>query len=352
LKAKITIVTSTGVYPYDINGPAIFLYQLFKGLASHFDTKIMYLTTKKIEADHIINPIYKPLSCFKRLMRSQILIFNSPPVGLLFLILLIGWIMRKRILFIVHGGIFIEPRNVYQTLWRVVLVKTIKMTKMIIVTPSHSMAKILKEFFGVRSMVIHNGVDLKYIEGIPPYKLATNKNIVFVGHLEAIKGVHVLIKAAETLHEIGFSCNLYVIGAGKLEKLLKKYIEKRGLSGIIHFLGPLSNRQALSIVKAADVFVLPSYWETFPTALLEAMACGKPVIATNVGGIPEIIKDRHNGMLVPKGDHLALANAILFLFKEPAYAKRLGEEAKRTIEKRFSLDVMLHKYIHLLKVLL
>ena len=347
-KIKITILTHTGVYPYDVNGPAIFLYNLFKGLITHFDTKIIYLTRKRMIMKYIINPIYEPLKAFKRLMESKVLIFNSPPIGLFSLILLLGWIARKRIIFIVHGGIFIEPKGICAIMWRSFLVKAIKITKSIVVTPSHHMAKILMQFFGIKSIVIHNGVDMKYIENIPQSYFSTKNNLIFVGHIRAIKGIHVLIKAIENLHRMGALCNLYLVGTGELEESLKDYVRKRRLSNIIHFLGSLNNKQTLSLVKAADIFILPSYWETFPLSLLEAMACGKPVVATNVGGISEIVKDRYNGILIPKGDHVALAKAIRFLLENSAYTKKLGEKAKKTIDKKFSLNIMIRKYLCLL----
>jgi len=351
-KVKITILTHTGVYPYDINGPSIFLYNIFKGLVTYFDTKIIYLTRKRITTKHIINPIYEPLKVLKRVIESKILIFNSPPIGLFFLILLLGWLMRKGIIFIVHGGIFIEPKGIHAIMWRSFLVKVVKITKSIIVTPSHHMAKILMQFFGIKSIVIHNGVDVRYIENVPQSYLSTKNNIMSVSHIRAIKGVHVLIKAIENLHKTRISCNLYLIGTGELENLLRDYVKRKRLSDIIHFLGSLSNRQTLSLVKAADIFILPSYWETFPLSLLEAMACGRPVVATNVGGISEIIKDRYNGILIPKGDHDTLAKAIRFLLENPVYAKKLGEEAKKTIDKKFNLNIMIRKYLRLLMLII
>jgi len=78
------------------------------------------------------------------------------------------------------------------------------------------------------------------------------------------------------------------------------------------------------------------------------MACGKPVIVTNVGGIPEIIKNGDNGVIIPRGDYISLATAIKFLFDNPNYSRKLGEKAKKTVYRRLSLDASLQKYLRTL----
>src|SRR4029453_8125800 len=91
-------------------------------------------------------------------------------------------------------------------------------------------------------------------------------------------------------------------------------------------------------LAAIDVFVLPSLMEGHPLAVLEAMAAGKPIVATTVGGLAEAMEDGVSGLLVPPGDADALAEAVVSLLRDPERAARLGREARRALEERFSLE--------------
>ena len=92
-----------------------------------------------------------------------------------------------------------------------------------------------------------------------------------------------------------------------------------------------------------DIFLLPSFWEGLPTALLEAMAMKKPVIATAVGGVPEIVDDGRTGVLIPPNDAGSLADTIIFLLQNPEIAKKLGQAAYEHIHQHYSLEMMIAK---------
>jgi phenylacetate-CoA ligase len=139
---------------------------------------------------------------------------------------------------------------------------------------------------------------------------------------------------------------LYIIGPnGDLSQNQIDKIEK--VPGV-HLCGKVNHETKLSLMKGADMVVVPSLMENFPIVVLEAMACGKPVVATNVGGIPEIIENRCNGILIPPKNSDALAKAISLIIENPAQAKRLGEAAVRTIKENFTLDAMVQKYLKVL----
>jgi glycosyltransferase involved in cell wall biosynthesis len=101
------------------------------------------------------------------------------------------------------------------------------------------------------------------------------------------------------------------------------------------------------VLADADLFVLPSRSEAFPNAVIEAMAAGLPVIATDVGGIPEIIRTGENGLLVPPGDPEALAHAIVGLMDQPGLAADLGRAARIDVERYYTLDRMVAAFEHL-----
>ena len=100
-------------------------------------------------------------------------------------------------------------------------------------------------------------------------------------------------------------------------------------------------------MNCADLFVLSSHSEGLSNALLEAMACGLPAVATAVGGAPEVIEDGVNGLLVPADDDAALADALLRLVRDPGVAGQLGEAARQTILARYSMEAVVDRYVNL-----
>ena len=131
---------------------------------------------------------------------------------------------------------------------------------------------------------------------------------------------------------------LVYAGKGSGVEETRRLADQLGLGGRVEFTGWLEAERARATLAAATIFVLPSFVEGMPMALLEAMALGLPVIATPVGGVPEIVTHQVDGLLVPPGDVDALAAAIARLMSEPALRERLGRAARETAAQRFSLD--------------
>jgi L-malate glycosyltransferase len=109
----------------------------------------------------------------------------------------------------------------------------------------------------------------------------------------------------------------------------------------VRFLGAVP--RAARLLPHFDVFVLSSVWEGMSNGLLEAMAAGRPVVATRVGGNPEVIVDGESGLLVPPRDPQALADAVLRLLRDPELARRMGAAASRRVEAEFTLPRMVHR---------
>jgi glycosyltransferase involved in cell wall biosynthesis len=97
------------------------------------------------------------------------------------------------------------------------------------------------------------------------------------------------------------------------------------------------------ILQALDIFVLPSNWEGLPNAVLEAMAAGLPVVATRVGGVPEVVVEGQTGILVPPRDPNALADALLTLLRDPNLRRRMGQAGRQRVQEYFSVDQMVSK---------
>ena len=124
------------------------------------------------------------------------------------------------------------------------------------------------------------------------------KIIIFVGALRPVKGVRYLIEAMKVIIDENRTTKLFIIGDGVERESLERLVEKLGLGDHVNFIGKVPNERVPEYMIASDVFVLPSLSEGFPVTILEAMASGLPIVATNVGGLPEIIKENENGFLV------------------------------------------------------
>jgi 1,4-alpha-glucan branching enzyme len=158
-------------------------------------------------------------------------------------------------------------------------------------------------------------------------------NILSVGALIYRKNPHSIIKAAARLRKRGVSIHLNLVGKGPMENVLRHIASKTGFSTIR--IGPASDSQLAKYYSQCEIFVLASYSEGLPLVLTEAMCKGIPVVATAVGGVPEIVVDGHNGLLVSP-DVDSLYKALLFLAENPNERKRMGENAITTISERFS----------------
>ena len=155
-----------------------------------------------------------------------------------------------------------------------------------------------------------------------------------VAALRPGKGLETLIAALGLLAETSTAPCCAVAGDGPLRGELERAAAERGVR--IHWLG--LRRDVPDLLAAADLFVLPSERDALPTVLLEAMAASLPVVATPVGGIPEIVEDGESGVLVAPGDAAALAAALRGLAGDPATRRRLGASGQRRVHERFTLD--------------
>jgi glycosyltransferase involved in cell wall biosynthesis len=155
-----------------------------------------------------------------------------------------------------------------------------------------------------------------------------------VGRLSAEKGFDVLIRAVAGMVAAGRDVGLAIVGEGDEEARLRALIAETGSGDRIQLLGYRSD--VANFYQALDVFALSSYREGLPNVLLEAMALGAPVVATAIAGIPRVIQDGENGLLVEAGDAGALAGALTRLLDDAGLRARLGHAARQTIEARYS----------------
>jgi D-inositol-3-phosphate glycosyltransferase len=160
--------------------------------------------------------------------------------------------------------------------------------------------------------------------------LDSGQYVLFVGRLEPLKGVDVLIDAMSILAGAGSSARLLIAGGnldGDLAHTLRARVNEHRLNESVRFLGAVDQKDLATYYSAADVCAMPSFYESFGMVAIEAMACGTPVVASRAGGLQFTVRDGETGLLTPPGDAAALAAAIGKLLDDPALRQRLGRAA-------------------------
>lgn len=166
--------------------------------------------------------------------------------------------------------------------------------------------------------------------------------VVFSGRCEASKGIFDLLDAAGVLRAQVPGLRIECAGDGDLGKV-QRYAASMNLAPRVKMRGWLRKEASEQLLSRASVFVLPSYAEGLPMSVLEAMAAGCPVVATRVGGIPDLVTDGVDGLLVPPGDPHALAAALQKILRDPAFAQQLGNAARQTIANRYTVERSLER---------
>jgi glycogen(starch) synthase len=193
--------------------------------------------------------------------------------------------------------------------------------------------------------VIYNGIDLDLFDrdgapdprtdfGIP----TTRPMILFTGRMERRKGIHLCVDIAASILERN---DVSFVFAGDdlfgfMRDTLLPALSGRRLRGSVHHLGRLEQAQVRALVRTADVFLMPSLWESCPYSCLEAMAAGRAIVASTAGGLPEMLRDGDTGLLAEAGDADAHVRAVQRLLDDAALRARLGAAARRHVEAAHS----------------
>ncbi len=211
--------------------------------------------------------------------------------------------------------------------------------------------------------VVHNAIDISDLESIQTDPELVKKSLGIAGHSLVVgtvshirpeKGHQYLVEAARLVMEQRPEVIFVIVGRERTRKdlvRLEELAQHLGIRDRIIFTG--FREDALEVMAAFDVFVLPSLWEAFGIVLLEAMSLGKPVVATYVDGIPEVIDEGVNGFLVAPRDPEQLASRILDLLRDDALRNRMGEEGRKKVREKFGIERMVKEveqvYLSVLK---
>jgi glycosyltransferase involved in cell wall biosynthesis len=278
---------------------------------------------------------------------------------------LVRWLRRERA-DVVHTHLFTADaygrvaarlagvRGVYSTVhstnvWKDALHRRIDWllarvsTKVIAV--SAEVAQVLRERDGVpegRIAVVENGIDLQRVAGATGEGVraefgipASAPLIGLVGRLHPAKGHADLIAALARLAAQGIGAHCLLIGSGELRDEIAAEVKRRGLQERVTFTGQRPDIPRL--LAALDVLAMPSRWEGLPMTLLEAMAMGKAIVATRVGGIPSVVNDGREGLLVPPGDVAALAKALERVISDVPLRRAIEDRAREALLARYDV---------------
>jgi len=190
-----------------------------------------------------------------------------------------------------------------------------------------------------RVSYVMNGVDTRaFSPGEEPGEERVPPRVVYVGLLSPRKGVLDLLDAARALRARGVPMELWLVGGTPDEGATGELEVTSRAAGLAELLGVREHADMPRMYREADLFCLPSWWEAMPLSVLEAMACGLPVVATSVGDIPIEVEAEVTGLLVPVKSPDALADALERLLVDEDLRRRMGRASRERVEQRFSLD--------------
>jgi glycosyltransferase involved in cell wall biosynthesis len=253
------------------------------------------------------------------------------------------------------GSLSLRAKLANLVMWRLSKIEeaSAKNASLLVTVSKYSSGKMV-QFYGVdekKIRVVPNGVD---IDRFKPSKvdaklkrqigLDSKLCVLFVGRLIPRKGLSFLVEAAKHIVEEYEQTLFVVVGDGPLKSGLRARLEKMNLSRNFNFLGDVNESVLPALYNCADVFVLPSIQEGQGIALLEAQATGKPVVAFDVGGVREAVRDKETGFLM-KPDSSQLAEAVMKLLSNYSVREKMGSKGREFVSDNFSWDVCAQKML-------
>jgi len=192
---------------------------------------------------------------------------------------------------------------------------------------------------------VSNGVEL----GRPPASHPPGGRIVFVGWVTREKGVFEALDVLVGVRQVHPSATLTIVGGGRDLDTFAAIVDERGLRCAARITGWLGRHDVQRVLSESDVFLFPSHSEGLPNAVIEAMAAGLPVVATRVGGLPDLIRHRENGFLVEVGDVAGMTERISELLARPDQAQEIGQRGRQTVVERCDIDRVWPRYAHAIR---
>ena len=228
--------------------------------------------------------------------------------------------------------------NTYE--WRI-MATAMRMSGVVISITSATTETLLRYLPGIHVEQIPNPIDCSELP--PPVEnRISDRTVLFLGWILPTKGVEELVRAWSELASEGW--NLLLVGPGEMayqQKLLQRYNPKN-----LRFVGELEHDEAMRLMAQCDLFVLPSYTEGFPNVILEAMALGKPIIATSVGAIPDMLSNDCGLVVEPKNVE-ALRKTLIELIHDEPLRYKLGAAARKKVMQEYAIEVVFARYVQI-----
>jgi glycosyltransferase involved in cell wall biosynthesis len=196
--------------------------------------------------------------------------------------------------------------------------------------------------------VIPNAIDLSAFTPPLQRNIHGPVRLLYVGRFNTFKNVETLVDAVGKLSQMDvgdFELNL--VGEGEQRPVLERMVSELGLTRRVHFLGWVARDDIAEHYRRADIFVTATTWEGMPNTVLEAMACGLPIVGTQASGLRELVRDGVNGYLVPIKDPGAMAEALVGLIGNGYERRRMGRESRKLAEREFAWEYIAEQYVRI-----
>jgi glycosyltransferase involved in cell wall biosynthesis len=201
--------------------------------------------------------------------------------------------------------------------------------------------------------VIPNAIDLSEFTPALHRETGGPVRLLYVGRFNAFKNVETLIEAVGKLSQVDVGdFELELVGEGERRPVLERMVSDLGLTRRVHFTGWVARDSVAGCYRRADIFVTATTWEGMPNTVLEAMACGLPIVGTQASGLHELVRDGVNGYLAPVKDPDALAEALALLIENGYERRRMGRQSRKLAEREFAWEYIAAQYVEIYRKIL
>lgn len=245
---------------------------------------------------------------------------------------------KKRVILHIHGAQYMEFYEELPPRKKRDVAETLKKADLVIAL-SEEWKRKFDSTFGLKNcVVLENGIDIEKLRGGAADPAAVRNSFLSLGRLGKRKGTYDLIEAVEIARRSVPDLVCYLAGDGEVKEV-QELVDKKRLRRNIQVVGWADFKRKLELFSKTATVVLPSYHEGLPMAILEGMACGKAVISTTVGAVPEVIGEE-NGILIRPGDVAGLAEAMIRCCTDTEYLKRVSAANLRDVQLKYSMEAM------------
>jgi glycosyltransferase involved in cell wall biosynthesis len=238
-----------------------------------------------------------------------------------------------------------------RTFLRKMYLQTLRRASRVIVSLDDAL-RYLPDFVRDKAVTICHGIDTRLFSPGMSDTEDSEFKVVFLGRLVPEKAASIAIKAISIAKKQIPNITLRIVGNGPEKATLHALAKAEGVEDSVRFLGFVNHSQIPRLLRESDILCCPSLADASPTVLLEGMACGLPIVATGIGGIPEILGHGSNGVLVRPNAPMETSEAFVRLFEDPEMARRLGKNARAEAERSFDWDVIAKKVVDLYREIL